>query len=92
MNILFISLGCDKNLVDSERMIGMLSARGYEMTDEEELADVMIYCGLMADEMGFDIGKIISDKIDQNDRKYPVDKAFGRKDKYTAYESDENQE
>lgn len=40
--ILFISLGCDKNLVDSEVMLGMLSAHGYVMTDMEEDADIII--------------------------------------------------
>ena len=34
MNVLFISLGCDKNLVDSEVMIGLLADRGYQMTDD----------------------------------------------------------
>ena len=33
MNILFISLGCDKNLVDSEVMLGLLNAKGYQMVD-----------------------------------------------------------
>jgi ribosomal protein S12 methylthiotransferase len=42
MKILFISLGCDKNLVDSEYMIGMLSAAGYEITDSEQEADVIV--------------------------------------------------
>ncbi len=42
MNILFISLGCDKNLVDSEYMIGMLSAAGYTLVDEEAAADVIV--------------------------------------------------
>lgn len=42
MKILFISLGCDKNLVDSEKMLGILSHSGYEFTDEEEKADVII--------------------------------------------------
>ena len=40
--ILFVSLGCDKNLVDSEVMLGMLSARGYVMTDLETEADIII--------------------------------------------------
>ena len=35
MKILFISLGCDKNLVDSEVMLGLLEKRGYSMTDDE---------------------------------------------------------
>lgn len=40
--ILFISLGCDKNLVDSEVMLGILSERGFELTDLEEEADIII--------------------------------------------------
>ena len=39
MKILFISLGCDKNLVDSEVMLGMLSEEGYQFTDDETQAD-----------------------------------------------------
>lgn len=42
MNILFISLGCDKNLVDSEVMLGMLSEKGYYFTDDEALADAVV--------------------------------------------------
>lgn len=42
MKILFVSLGCDKNLVDSEHMLGRLSGRGYSMTDDETEADVII--------------------------------------------------
>ena len=41
MKILFISLGCDKNLVDSEVMLGMLTGKGYEITDDENEADVV---------------------------------------------------
>ena len=40
--ILFISLGCDKNLVDSEHMLGSLAGHGFEMTDNEEEADIII--------------------------------------------------
>ena len=40
MKLLFISLGCDKNLVDSEHMSGILSNAGYEFTDDEREADV----------------------------------------------------
>ena len=40
--ILFISLGCDKNLVDSERMLGYLEGEGYQFTDAEEEADVIV--------------------------------------------------
>ncbi len=41
MKILFISLGCDKNLVDSEVMLGMLRERGYTFTDDEREADII---------------------------------------------------
>ena len=42
MNILFISLGCDKNLVDSEVMLGILAKDGHQMVDDETRADVII--------------------------------------------------
>ncbi len=42
MNILFVSLGCDKNLADTEAMLGLLAAKGYHMTDDETLADIII--------------------------------------------------
>ena len=42
MKILFISLGCDKNLVDTEVMLGLLASRGYEMTYDETQADVIV--------------------------------------------------
>lgn len=42
MNILLVSLGCDKNLVDSEMMIGMLAEKGYSFTDDETQADIAV--------------------------------------------------
>lgn len=42
MKILFISLGCDKNLADSEEMLGMLTAGGHEIVDTEEDAEAII--------------------------------------------------
>ena len=42
MNILFISLGCDKNLVDSEVMLGLLDKKGYLIVDSEEDADIIV--------------------------------------------------
>lgn len=42
MKILFISLGCDKNLVDSEYMLGLLTGAGYEITDDETEADIVV--------------------------------------------------
>ena len=40
--VLFISLGCDKNLADSEEMLGMLVERGYEITNDETEAEVIV--------------------------------------------------
>lgn len=42
MNILFVSLGCDKNLVDTEKMLGILGKEGYQFTDREEEAHVIV--------------------------------------------------
>lgn len=40
--VLFISLGCDKNLTDSEEMLGMLVENGYEITNDETEAEVIV--------------------------------------------------
>ena len=59
----------------------------------EELADVLIYCILMADACGLDLDKIVQAKLKKNAEKYPVEKAYGNKAKYTelkeSYESKE---
>ncbi len=52
---------------------------------KEELADVLIYSLLMANDLGLDVAEIVSEKIEENKRKYPSDKAYGKADKYTAY-------
>lgn len=52
---------------------------------KEELADVLIYALLMGNDLGLDISEIVSAKIDENNRKYPAEKAYGGADKYTAY-------
>ena len=49
----------------------------------EELADVMNYCIQMADKLDVDLDQIINDKIDQNEKKYPVEAAKGSAAKYT---------
>lgn len=41
MKIMFVSLGCDKNLVDTENMLGILKDKGFEFTDDEMQADVI---------------------------------------------------
>ena len=42
MKILFISLGCDKNLVDSEVMLGLLAQKGHTITSDEQDADAVV--------------------------------------------------
>jgi NTP pyrophosphatase (non-canonical NTP hydrolase) len=50
---------------------------------KEELADVLIYSYMMADNLGLDIGEIMEKKLEKNEEKYPVDKAKGSSRKYT---------
>lgn len=50
---------------------------------KEELADVIIYSLLLANDLNLDINEIVENKILQNERKYPVDKSLGSKKKYT---------
>lgn len=49
----------------------------------EELADVLVYCRNMLDKLELDEDEIINAKMDQNEQKYPVEKAKGRADKYS---------
>lgn len=50
---------------------------------KEELADVVNYSILMADACGLDLDEIVRAKVRRNEEKYPVEKAFGNKAKYT---------
>ena len=50
---------------------------------KEELADVIVYCQDMLDAMGFDVDEIVNMKMNQNEAKYPVEKAKGSSAKYT---------
>lgn len=49
---------------------------------KEELADVLVYCVNMADKLGVDIDEIINAKMKLNEKKYPIEKAKGKADKY----------
>lgn len=62
MKILFVSLGCDKNLVDSEMMMGLLRAKGYEFTDDEAEADIAVIntCGFITSAKEESIETILS--------------------------------
>ena len=60
--ILFISLGCDKNLVDTEYMIGSLAGSGYEITDDDAKADVIVIntCSFIHDAQDESVSNILS--------------------------------
>ncbi len=62
MNLLFVSLGCDKNLVDSEVMLGLLDEKGYQIVDEEADADVIVIntCCFIQDALEESIQTILS--------------------------------
>ena len=59
------------------------SAEGKQEKIEEELADVLIYCAMMADICHLDMDDIIVKKLERNAQKYPVEQAKGKKEKYT---------
>ncbi|MDA3965803.1 nucleotide pyrophosphohydrolase [Enterococcus thailandicus] len=50
---------------------------------KEELADVLIYSYMLADNLDFDLDEIIEEKLIKNNRKYPVEKSIGKREKYT---------
>ena len=49
---------------------------------KEELADVLVYCRNLLDELSLDEDEIVNAKMDLNEKKYPVEKARGRSEKY----------
>jgi len=56
---------------------------GYDLEQvKEELADVIVYCQDMLDKLNLDVDEIVNSKMEQNERKYPVEKALGRAEKY----------
>ncbi|MBE5909683.1 30S ribosomal protein S12 methylthiotransferase RimO [Pseudobutyrivibrio sp.] len=61
MKVLFVSLGCDKNLVDSEHMLGDLMDNGFTICDDESEADIIVVntCSFIADAMEESIQNII---------------------------------
>lgn len=61
MNILLVSLGCDKNLCDSEAMLGILQKNNYNITNDEALADVVVIntCSFIHDAMEESINTIL---------------------------------
>ncbi|MCR5490766.1 MAG: nucleotide pyrophosphohydrolase [Bacilli bacterium] len=54
---------------------------------EEELADVLTYCYMLADKYGIDVDKIVMDKMAKNEEKYPPDLCRGSSKKYNEIKS-----
>lgn len=54
-----------------------------QMKVADEIADVMNYCVMLADDLGIDVIENMHRKIDQNEQKYPIEKAKGNSKKYT---------
>lgn len=52
---------------------------------EQELADVLIYSLMLASDLGLDVEDIIEKKLELNNKKYPVEKSKGNKEKYTEF-------
>ena len=51
----------------------------------QELADVIVYCRNMLDTLGLDEDEIVNAKMNQNEKKYPVEKSYGNNRKYTEF-------
>jgi len=49
---------------------------------QDELADILIYCTLMADKLDIDLDKSVEEKLEKNEKKYPVEKSYNSKEKY----------
>ncbi|GIN89471.1 hypothetical protein J22TS1_05220 [Siminovitchia terrae] len=52
---------------------------------KDELADIIIYALLFSEETGIDVYKAVEEKLQKNNMKYPVEKAYGNKAKYTEF-------
>ena len=61
LKLFCVSLGCDKNLVDTEKMLGLLNSRGLMYTDDESEADVILVntCCFIGDAMEESINTIL---------------------------------
>lgn len=57
--------------------------KNFDINDiKEELADVLVYCRNMLDKLNLDEDEIVNAKMEQNEKKYPIDKSKGKADKY----------
>lgn len=75
MNILMVSLGCDKNLCDSEAMLGLLAKHNYNITNDEQEADTIIVntCSFIKDAMEESVNTVLEmAKLKQQNLKYLI--------------------
>ena len=75
MNILMVSLGCDKNLCDSEAMLGLLAKHNYNITNDEQEADAIIVntCSFIKDAMEESLNTVLEmAKLKQQNLKYLI--------------------
>ena len=72
--------------IESTELLECFQWNGEEFNLEhvkEELADVIVNCQNLVDKLGLDVDEIINNKMDQNEKKYPVEKSKGKAKKYT---------
>ena len=75
MNILMVSLGCDKNLCDSEAMLGLLAKHNYNITNDEQEADAIIVntCSFIKNAMEESVNTVLEmAKLKQQNLKYLI--------------------
>jgi len=70
---------------DGEKLKAYLEGPGTPEL-KKELADVLIYAFFLAEDLGIDLEQAVLDKLEENARKYPVEKSKGKSEKYTAYQ------
>ncbi len=75
--LLELFLWKDKNQIAEE-----LKERSFKKEVADELADIFSFLLLMSDEVGVDLEKALSEKLEQNKKKYPVEKSKGKSTKY----------
>lgn len=73
-------------IIEAAELLENYQWMGFKQPNEEnikeEIADISIYLLMLSDYYGFDFEQIIHEKITKNEEKYPVDKAYGKADKY----------
>lgn len=73
-------------IIEAAELLENYQWPGFVETDidnvKDEIADILAYTFLLADHYGFDLKTIMNEKIDKNEKKYPIEKAKGKSTKY----------